>query len=141
VVLPSTPARAAANGFVSVIVPVRDDGDGVREVVTRLAQQTIPRERFEIVIGDDGSAPGSLAGLEQFDGWVRVASGPPRTSYAARNRAVAATRASVLAFCDSDCLPEPTWLEEGLAALEDADVVAGEVVFVAPPPNRLSGRC
>jgi GT2 family glycosyltransferase len=40
----------------------------------------------------------------------------------------------VLAFCDSDCLPEPRWLEQGLAALECADVVAGEVTFAAPEP-------
>src|SRR5204863_3618812 len=41
-------------------------------------------------------------------------------------------RGRVLAFCDSDCLPARTWLEEALAALENADVVAGEVRFAAP---------
>jgi GT2 family glycosyltransferase len=56
----------------------------------------------------------------------------PRTSYAARNRAVAAASGPILAFCDSDCRPGSTWLEEGVAALEQADIAAGEVVFVAP---------
>jgi GT2 family glycosyltransferase len=41
-------------------------------------------------------------------------------------------RGEVLAFCDSDCLPRPTWLEEGLAALDGADLVAGEVTFFPP---------
>ena len=63
--------------------------------------------------------------------------GAPKTSYAARNRAAANTRGDVLAFCDSDCLPEPRWLEAGLAALENADIVAGEVAFM--PPARPTG--
>jgi GT2 family glycosyltransferase len=117
---------------VSVVVPVRDDIRGIQDVVTHLARQTLPRERFEIVIGGDGPAPGSLDRLETDDGWIRVVTGPAETSYAARNRAAAAATSAILAFCDSDCVPEPSWLEEGLAALEKADVVAGEVRFVAP---------
>jgi glycosyltransferase involved in cell wall biosynthesis len=117
---------------VSVIVPVRDNATGIREVLERLARQTLPGELFEVLIADDGSTEGSLAEIETADGRVRVILGPRRTSYAARNRAAAAARGAVLAFCDSDCLPEPAWLEEGLAALSNADVVAGEVTYVAP---------
>jgi glycosyltransferase involved in cell wall biosynthesis len=125
---------AAPSGpLVSVIVPVRHDVEGVRDLVDRLAEQTLPRERFEIVIGDDGSPRGSLAGLSRTDGWVRITRGPRETSYAARNRAAALARGSVLAFCDSDCLPDPDWLVEGVAALDDAEVVAGQVTFAAPP--------
>ena len=116
---------------VSVLVPVRDDPDGIRELIGRLEAQTLPRGRFEIVIGDDGSRAGSLDDVVR-NGGVRVEHGRPRTSYAARNRAARVALGGVLAFCDSDCLPEPTWLEEGLAALEQADLVAGEVTFVPP---------
>ena len=123
---------AGRSPAVSVIVPVRDDAARIRELISRLAAQTISREQFEVVIGDDGSSPSSLAGIETSDGWVRITPGPRQTSYAARNRAAALANSSVLAFCDSDCAPEPTWLEEGLRALRDADVVAGEVRYAAP---------
>ncbi len=119
---------------VSVIVPVRDDPERIRELIQRLSAQTLSRERFEVVIGDDGSEPGSLAGIETRDGWIRLTSGPAQTSYAARNRAAAAARGGVLAFCDSDCLPEPGWLEAGLSALAAADVVGGAIRY-APPPR------
>ena len=122
---------------VSVVIPVRDNAAGVREVLRLLEAQTLAAERFEIVIGDDGSTAGSLAGIAGEDGRIRVVAGPPRTSYAARNRAVSAAHGSLLAFCDSDCLPEPTWLEEGLRALEHAELVAGEVAVVAPPQPRV----
>jgi GT2 family glycosyltransferase len=118
----------------SVVVPVRDRAGQMRELLAALDGQTVPRERFEVVVGDDGSTDGSTDGLATDDGLVRVLSGPPRSSYAARNRAARAARAPVLAFCDSDCLPEPNWLEAGLAALETADAAAGLIRFL--PPER-----
>ena len=117
--------------FLSVIVPVRDDPDGIDALLQRLEAQTLPAERFEVVIGDDGSWP-PLPTAASTNANARIEAGPPRASYAARNRAVRASRGTILAFCDSDCLPEPTWLEEGVEALEEAELVAGEVTFVPP---------
>jgi GT2 family glycosyltransferase len=117
---------------VSVVVPVRGDTQGCRQVVSSLSRQTLARDRFDIIIGADGVAPGSLDDLATEDGRIRVVHGPPETSYAARNRAAASSDRDALAFCDSDCRPDPDWLAAGLAALGDADVVAGEVAFVGP---------
>jgi glycosyltransferase involved in cell wall biosynthesis len=117
---------------ISVVVPVRDGVAGLRALVASLEAQTLPRERFEVVIGDDGSVDGGTDDLDSGDGWLRVTRGPPLTSYAARNRAAGLARGRVLAFCDADCLPDPSWLESGLAALEHAEVVAGEIRHLAP---------
>lgn len=122
------PGRAP---LVSVVVPVRDNPAGVAALVRRLETQTLGVDRFEVVIADDGSS--ERLGLTEVDRpHVRVIRGPRRTSYAARKRGVAVATGSVLAFCDSDCLPDPEWLAAGLAALGDADIVAGEVMPVAP---------
>lgn len=119
--------------LVSVVVPVRNDrGRYLRELIQALERQSIGRERFEVLIGDDGSTDGSTEGLSTPDGWVRVLGGPPRNSYAARNRAARAARAPAIAFVDSDCKPEPTWLVEGLRALADADAAAGGIRFDLP---------
>jgi glycosyltransferase involved in cell wall biosynthesis len=123
---PSTPLAA------TVVVPVRNGAAELPGLIDSLDAQTLPRDRFEIVIGDDGSADGGTEGLDSRDGWLRVTKGPPLTSYAARNRAANLARGRVLAFCDADCRPEPTWLEAGLRALERADVVAGEIRNLAP---------
>ena len=119
--------------LVSVVVPVRNDrGSYLRGLIAALERQTMPRERFEILVGDDGSTDGSTDDLETEDGWIRVLKGPPRNSYAARNMAARAARAQVLAFVDSDCEPEPEWLEAGVAALADADAAAGMIRFIVP---------
>lgn len=117
----------------SVVVPVRNGGTNVLELLSALAAQTIPRERFEVVIADDGSTDRATDGLSSADSWARVLRGPPVNSYAARNRAAREARGGVLVFCDADCRPEPQWLEEGLSGLVDADLVAGPVRFVVPP--------
>jgi glycosyltransferase involved in cell wall biosynthesis len=120
-----------STAVVSVIVPVRDGERTLGALLEALERQTLPRERFEVVIADDGSRRPPL-GLASPDGHVRVLPGPPTNSYAARNRAVDGSCGELLAFCDADCLPEPEWLERGLAALESTDVVAGRFRFDVP---------
>jgi glycosyltransferase involved in cell wall biosynthesis len=116
----------------SVIVPTRNSGPHLRRLLEALSQQTLSRQNFEVILGDDGSTDGSTEGLATADGWLRITKGPPLTSYAARNRAAAIARSKTLAFCDADCMPEPDWLEAGLAALRHSDVAAGAIHFTRP---------
>ncbi len=116
---------------VSVVVPARNGMRDLTALITALERQTLPRESFEVIVADDGSTDDPQR-LATDDGWIRVVLGPPTTSYAARNRGLAAARAPVIAFSDADCVPEPEWLAEGLAALAQADVVAGRIRFLAP---------
>jgi glycosyltransferase involved in cell wall biosynthesis len=125
-------AAASPHLLASVIVPARNAGEQLPSLVAALRAQTLGRDRFEVVIGDDGSNDGSTDALATDDGWIRITPGPPLNSYAARNRAVRAARAPILAFCDSDCRPEPEWLERGIAALGRADLVAGRIRFEVP---------
>jgi glycosyltransferase involved in cell wall biosynthesis len=118
---------------VSVIVPVRDGAVDISELLRCLEGQTLSRDRFEVIVGDDGSSDGATDGLATVDGLVRTTYGPPTNSYAARNRAAAMSRAEVLAFCDADCRPDPEWLERGLAGLGNADLVAGRIRIDVPP--------
>lgn len=129
---PRAGLRESAELLASVVVPVRNGGDGLRELIDALAGQTLPRDRFEVLVADDGSTDGAAQSIPVDDAWLRVLPGPPQNSYAARNRAARAARSPVLAFCDADCVPAPTWLEAGLGALEHADIVAGRVRFQLP---------
>lgn len=56
----------------SVIVPVRNGGSGLAELVEALAAQTLARDRFEVLVADDGSSDGATEGLGTGDGWLRV---------------------------------------------------------------------
>lgn len=126
--------RAKEGVSITVVAPVRDMDEQAQMLVHALDRQTFPRDRFELILADDGSTSGAIGQLASADEHVRVLHGPRANSYAARNRAAAVARGAILASCDADCVPEPEWLERGAAALRHADVVAGLIRFI--PPQR-----
>jgi glycosyltransferase involved in cell wall biosynthesis len=109
---------------ISVIVPVRHD-TRLDACLAALGRQTLPRDRFEVIVADDGPDPAVLS-LAARHG-VRCVSTPAAGSYAARSAAVAVAAGEVLAFTDADCVPPPTWLEtiDGLLADGEVEVVVG----------------
>ncbi len=107
---------------ISVVIPHLDDIAGLRACIACLDRQTLPRDRFEIVVADNGSSV-TLREIEAAAPGARIVRITERGAGPARNGGVAASTFPVLAFTDSDCLPEPQWLE-----LEGASVPAGEHV-------------
>jgi GT2 family glycosyltransferase len=84
---------------------------------------------FEILVCDDGSNDVDSARIRDvcgMDGRIRYLKQPPRGPAAARNLGIACARASIVAFTDSDTLPEPGWLQAIVAPFSDADVVGVE---------------
>lgn len=117
---------------VSVIVPVRNGRAQLRELLRGLERQTLAAERFEVIVGDDGSTDGSAEGIETGDGRIRVVPGRALNAFAARNRAARNARGRMLAFVDADCVPEPEWLVAGLQALDESEIAGGLVRLRAP---------
>lgn len=125
----------AAPSLVSVVVPHYNDLEGLQACHARLEAQTWPRAGFEIIVVDNNSscgleavrraAPSATVILEREQG-----AGP------ARNAGVAASRGQVLAFLDSDCVAEPDWITEGVAALDRYDFIGGQVKVFARAPQR-----
>lgn len=120
---------------VSVIIPVRDDPRLV-ECLAALGRQTYPSDLVEVVVADNGSATSVQELLAPWPS-VRYVSEPSGGSYTARNAAVLVSSGEVLAFTDSDCLPEESWLAESVATLvAGAGIVAGHVSVYARDDRR-----
>jgi GT2 family glycosyltransferase len=116
-------ARTA--GRVSVVVPHYNDPAGLDACLAALARQTRPPD--EIVVADNDSPQGEAEIARLVAGRARLIVVPEKGAGPARNGGVAASSGDVLAFTDSDCLPSPEWLAEGLAALERCDFVGGAI--------------
>jgi GT2 family glycosyltransferase len=137
---------AADRLVVSVVVPTYRRPELLLRCLQRLCAQTLPADAFEIVVVDDGRDDATHRLVEQ----VKQGAGevtliylwPPRGHgpAVARNAGWRAARGAVIAFTDDDTLPEPGWLEEGLAALalHPEWVAAGGCLQVplAPPASR-----
>jgi len=108
---------------ISVIVPHYHDRDRLERCLAALEQQTLPRDRYEIIIADNDS-PCDLSALRSR---AHVITATLRGAGPARNAGVAASSGIILAFTDADCLPGSDWLAEGVAALADADIVGGAI--------------
>lgn len=116
---------------ISVLIPHYNDLANLTVCLDLLERQTLPREAFEIIVADNNSAVGLETVRAVVGARARVVSAPEQGAGPARNTAAAAARAPAFAFTDSDCLPEPDWLERGLAALERSPIVGGAVATTA----------
>lgn len=116
-----------------MVVPVRDDADGLARLIVALGGQSLPPGKFELIVGDDGSQDGAaLARLGAAHDWITMSAGPPLNSYVARNRAARVAVGEFLAFTDADCIPAAHWLEAGCSLLSSHELLAGRVTPLLP---------
>ena len=95
----------------SVVVPTRGDPGRLEGLLAALEAQSLPRERFELLLALDGGAlePALATRVGALNG--RVARlGQRRGPGAARNAAAALARFEWLAFTEDDCVPASDWL-------------------------------
>src|SRR5436305_15164950 len=85
---------------VSVIIPVRDRRDLIVEAVDSVREQTL--SALEILVIDDGSVDGTPDAVEGLAPNVRIVRQPTGGRSSARNRRIAQTRGSLIAFLDPD---------------------------------------
>lgn len=117
--------------FISVIIPVFNDGERLKLCLEALAQQTYSRSHFEVIVVDNGSDDlASIAtAVEPYDN-VTLASESTPGSYAARNRGLSLAKGEAIAFTDADCIPAPDWIEQGVRHLRqtpNCGLVAGNI--------------
>lgn len=124
---------------VSVIVPHYSDLVRLDICLRALEAQTYPRDRVEIIVADNGSPEGEAAVSAAIAGRARLVTVVEKGAGPARNGGAAAATGEVLAFTDSDCVPEPLWLAEGVAALARADVVGGRMRVLVEDERALTG--
>jgi glycosyltransferase involved in cell wall biosynthesis len=119
----------------SIIVPVYNTAPFLAGCIGALKHQDYDRDRYEILLVDNNSTDGSADILAAATG-VTVLSETKQGSYAARNLGVRMARGEVIAFTDSDCLPEPGWLRAIDTAFADRGL---QVVLGSRRPQRETG--
>jgi mycofactocin system glycosyltransferase len=116
------PSLSGAPVDVTVVVPVRDRPRELADCLASLGS------RHRVVVVDDGSSdPEAVEAVCRAHGAGVVRRAVPGGPAAARNTGLRTVTSELVAFCDSDCLPGPGWID-GLAG----HFVDPLVVGVAP---------
>jgi glycosyltransferase involved in cell wall biosynthesis len=102
-----------------------------------LQRQDLQAE-FEIIVADNNSPEGAEMVSRVIASRARMVVVEDRGAGPARNGGVAIARGEILAFTDSDCVPEPAWLREGLTALGAYDFVGGRVVVLVDDDGNMT---
>ena len=116
----------------SIIIPTCNRPAQLADCLAALTGQDYPRDRFEVLVVDDGGALSPDSVIEPFHDrlhltLIRQANEGPSS---ARNMGATKAKGEMLAFTDDDCLPQAGWLR-ALAAryvsASDPVIVGGHV--------------
>lgn len=130
---------------ISVVIPSYNRLDSLCDTLHGLAAQSLPSACFEVLVIDNASTDGTLDHVQSmapgmpYSLRVHRIPGENRGPAPARNFGVELALGEVIAFTDSDCRPDPRWLQAGLAAFDDAEVAfaTGVVDFKPEQMDRL----
>ncbi|MCG5057905.1 glycosyltransferase [Limnoraphis robusta Tam1] len=115
--------------FVSVIIPVYNDTQRLKQCLQALEKQTYPQNQYEVIVVDNASEENVKDVVSQFV-QARLTFENCPGSYAARNKGISVARGEILAFTDADCIPKEDWIETGLKhllSLEKPGIIAGNI--------------
>lgn len=119
-------AKTRQGPLVSVVIPHRGDDAPLEKCIQALRSQTFSRQETEVLIVLNEEVERLLSfSLEPGE---KLLWQPEFYSYAARNKGILQAKGRIIAFTDSDTVPSPTWLDEGVWAFgEGVDMVAGRI--------------
>jgi len=125
--------------FVSVVVPTLNSPERTKTCIEALLAQTYPKDRYEVIIIDNGSADQTPKIIRECP-VIFLEEDSVRSPYAARNKGIRYGRGEIIAMTDVNCTPVSTWLEEGVKSMkmEGADLVGGKVTFIFSPKRTLA---
>ena len=103
--------------------------------LTALAEQTVPRHRYEVIVVENASADGSAELVRARFPWVRLVESGVNLGFAAGNNlGVRVARGVRVALLNNDTVADPFWLEELLRQLHaPSDAAVSKLVHASDP--------
>ncbi len=112
---------------VSVIVPVYNAHESINRCIEALLDQTYQREKYEVIVVDDGSTDGTADIIKDYP--VKYIYQKNQGPAAARNKGAKQARGDIILFTDSDCVAANNWIEEMVRPFQSTEVVAVKGVY------------
>jgi poly-beta-1,6-N-acetyl-D-glucosamine synthase len=124
--IPSTPSTKT-----SIIIPARNEEENIEALLQSIANQTYPKELFEVIVVDDNSTDSTAAIARKFS-FVKLVPLKENSINSYKKKAIeigiAAAIGELIVTTDADCTLTPEWL----SVIENFYNQTGSVFIVAP---------
>lgn len=108
--------------FISVIIPAYNEERMISKCLASLRRVSYPKQKFEIIVVDNGSTDKTREIADSFD--AIVLTDETATVSGLRNLGAQKARGELLAFVDADCVVSSEWLSRGAYHFSMSDLVA-----------------
>ncbi len=135
---PTPPARPPRRGELTIVIPAHNRAESVIRLLAALkADPDLDLLDTEVIVVDDGSSDGTAGRVGQAAPWAKVLRfDTPSGPGGARTRGLAAVSTDLVAFVDSDCVPEVGWCSKLCAHMDDLAVAIVAPRIVALPGSQ-----
>ena len=119
--------------FVSIIIPARNEAERLHDCLKALSSQNYPKDYYEIILMDNGSADGTAQIAMGYGAKVFIH--PELRISGLRNCGARVTAGNLLAFVDADVVVSKDWLSSAIDCL-NRNPGAGCAGSFPLPPNK-----
>jgi glycosyltransferase involved in cell wall biosynthesis len=122
--------------FVSVVIACYNGEATVGACLESLLRQTYPKDRYEIIVIDDGSTDDTAAAVAAYPSVRCVRLDKNYGIPTARNAGLKEVKGTIYAAFDCDCRAYPDWLSNLVQGYQDGKAIGVGAVLVEPEPIR-----
>lgn len=121
---------------IGILIVNYNGGRHLAACLAALETQTVPRDRFEVIVVDNASRDGSADIVPERFPWVKLIRSEVNLGFAEGNNVAARhTQGDTVILLNNDTIPDPFWLEELMIAMDEnpGATVASKLVFADRP--------
>lgn len=130
--------------FISIILPVRNEGRRLLPLLAALEEQEYPRDRLEIIVADGRSTDDTrdivVAAAKRSSATILLVDNPGIRSGPGRNAGLDAARGEVIVFIDGHCaIPSTRLLQDTVTILQEtgAECLCRPQPLIAPGASEM----
>ncbi len=124
--------------FTSVIIPAYNSEKTIAQTLNTLKNQNFPKNKYEIIVVDDGSTDKTVKISKQFG--VKLFTNPHRGPAWQRNFGAKKAKGEIILFIDSDCVPSRNWLKEMTKPFNNKDIIGVSGTYRTLNKNKIIAR-
>lgn len=106
--------------LISIIIPVKNDADGISRCLKSIAELECNEHVIEIIVIDNGSVDNTVDVVRNFDAKIMIDKN--LTVAGLRNLGVSIATGDIIAFIDSDCIADKLWIISAVKHFSDTNI-------------------